>query len=301
MRFQKFLPRSGIHHHKIVLTETTRDIRHMNDRHCRHITENRRPHAVHMFHIGKVSGRLRLSAQDEFHKFVLAGSERELERRVEFFLVAESGIRDRAERLATSAPGTVCGQHLNMARHLGDLAQALVKRAGASLLRALQPRGLLEQIRPTRITDKQKIPAQQRNRFVRSAPMVGHQKHHVLGSVSRRVNGAELDVADAECRAVAQRMVSRQPLGPNTPPKFPTFLGKVEPDIWIGRGEFARPADEIRVDVRFRHRRDPQPLLRRNVTIPVDVPLGVDHHRLAAALAAYEVGILRETGIGYLP
>jgi hypothetical protein len=59
-------------------------------------------------------------------------------------------------------------------------------------------------------------------------------------------------------------------------------------------GELARAAQEVRVDVRLRDRDDAQALARRGGDVAVDVALGVEHDRLAGALAADQVGVLGE-------
>ena len=67
-----------------------------------------------------------MSAENEIHKNLLAFVQSQFESRVEFFLVAESGVRNGAECLAAGASGTMGGEDLHMAGQLGNLAEALI-------------------------------------------------------------------------------------------------------------------------------------------------------------------------------
>ena len=130
-----------------------------------------------------------MSAEDEIHKSLLALVESKLERGVEFFLVAKSGVRNRAECLSAGASGTVRGQHLHMTGQLGNLAKAFIQGAGTLLLRALKSGSLLQQIRATGITYKKEVTAEHGDWLVRSAAVIGDEKNHVLRCVPRRVDG----------------------------------------------------------------------------------------------------------------
>ena len=64
--------------------------------------------------------------------------------------------------------------------------------------------------------------------------------------------------------------------------------------------EFPRAAEVVGVDVGVRDGGDAQVVFFRDLEIAVEIALGIDDHGLTAALAADEVGVLRERGIGDL-
>lgn len=125
---------------------------------------------------------------------------------------------------------------------------------------------------------------------------VGDEITQMLGRVTRGMHRLHGDGADAKVVAVVEKHHVFPLPRPLIPPVRSAFRGQIEGDPGIRR-KLARPADKIRVNVGFRHGGDPQPVRCGNLTITGYVPLGINHQGLTTALAADQVGILRERGV----
>jgi hypothetical protein len=148
--------------------------------------------------------------------------------------------------------------------------------------------------------DEDEIAAQQRDRLVRPAAEVGDQEAQVLRRVACGEQRLELDVADFETIAVFQEAGLGIPFRPFELPVRAAFPGQVGGHA-VALHQFARPAQVVGVDMGLGHRRDLEAVLRRDGEVAVEIALGVDDDGLAAALAADQVSVLRERGVGDLP
>ena len=300
MAFEKLAAGSCVEDDKSGLVQTRGDLIKTHWMHRRKLSKQGRADFVHALHVGEVGGRFGLSAENETHKLLFTFVERQFQGRVEFLLVAESGVCDRAERFSASAPGTVRGQDLHVAWHLRDLAEAFIKGPRALLLSALESSRLFQQVRAPGVSHKKEIAAEHGDRLIRPTAVVCDEKNHMLGRVARRVNGLQFDIADLEGVAVVEGMVAREGFRPLALPVRASFGGEVEFDGCVRGGEFPRSTYEIRVDMSFGNSCDFQPLLFGNFQIAVDVALRIYNNGFTGALAADEIGVLSQGRIGDL-
>src|SRR4051794_27051931 len=91
------------------------------------------------------------------------------------------------------------GIDLDAVGQLGEAAQAVELSLG-SLTR------LDGEVRPSRVADEEAVAGQHEPRLV-AARAVGHGKTAVLGTMSRRVDRADDDVAEHDLRPVLERFV----------------------------------------------------------------------------------------------
>ena len=101
-----------------------------------------------------------------------------------------------------------------MAGKFGDFTKTFVKGLGSNFLCALQSGGLLEKVGTARITNKKKVSAEHGDRLIRTPAMVGNKVNHVLGSVPRRVNGLQFNVANFEAVTISEEVKVRKSCGP---------------------------------------------------------------------------------------
>ncbi len=97
-----------------------------------------------------------------------------------------------------------------------------------------------------------------------------------------------------------KNVTSSTVLRPGRAPACVVALGGEEELRARRLGQASGAGEEVGVDVRLGDVRDGQALLRRDREVAVDVSLGVDDDGLFGALAADEVGVLRELGVGDL-
>ena len=117
----------------------------------------------------------------------------------------------------------------------------------------------------------------------------------MLGRVPRRVEHLELDVTDEERVAILQQARVRVGRVGVLPLRI-AFIGEEELSAGSCR-ELSRSAHEVSVNVRFGHMRHTQPLGFGGGNELLDVAIGVEHDRLAGALAADQIARLRELGV----
>ena len=122
-----------------------------------------------------------------------------LERGVEAALEADRRRRLRAHRRAAQRAGDVTGEDLDAVAELDEAAQA-VEEALGSLLR------LDREVRAAGVADEERVAGEDEPRLV-AARAVDHREAAVLGTVARRVDRAEDDVADLDLRPVVERLV----------------------------------------------------------------------------------------------
>ena len=108
-----------------------------------------------------------------------------------------------------------------------------------------------------------------------------------------------LDVADVEDVAVFEEAGVGISLRPLELPVGPAFCGEIGGRA-VALHQLARAAQVVGVDVGVRDGGDAQVVFRGDLEIAVEVALGIDDDGLAGALAADEVGVLGERGIGDL-
>ena len=110
----------------------------------------------------------------------------------------------------------------------------------------------------------------------------------MLGSMTRRVHGFDLDVANHKRIAIGKAHVIELIL-----PICAPFIGEVHHGT-RHIGELARAAEEVGMDMRFCKVRDAQAFLTSDIDIGVDVALRIDDQAFAGLLAADHVGCVGE-------
>ena len=128
-----------------------------------------------------------------------------LERRVEAALEADGRRRLRAHRGTAERARDVAGEDLDAVTELDEAAQA-VEEALGSLLR------LDREIRRAGIADEERVAGEDEPRLV-AAGAVDHREAAVLGSVTRRVDRPQDDLADLDLRPVVERLVRERRAG----------------------------------------------------------------------------------------
>ena len=203
-------------------------------------------------------------------------------------LVAHRGGGDRAQGLAAGRARAVAGEDLDV---VGE-GQELLLEAGEHLLRAEEAGvhaagGLVQQVRTAQVAGEHEVAGEQVARGVGEGA-VGDQEGQVLGGVARGVHRGHHDVADADLVAVVQAGGLELVL-----PVLPALAGDVDVRAG-GRGQLAGAGEVVGVDVGLGDGGDLHAVLRGHVPVDVDVAAGVDHQRLAGALAPDEVAGLGE-------
>ena len=152
--------------------------------------------------------------------------------------------------------------------------------------------GRLQQIRTSEITDEDEITGHDTDRLVGPSAEVRYQETHVLGRVSRRMECLDPNLTDREDIVVLEELdVVVTGLDPIVLPIRVSLIGQEEFHA-MSVTELAGPREKIGVDVRFSHAHDSEILLRGDLHVAIDVPLGVDNEGLPGLLTADEVGVL---------
>lgn len=120
-------------------------------------------------------------------------------------------------------------------------------------------RSALEEIRPPEITDEDEVASGDAHRFARTAADISDLVAQVLRRVPGRVNGAKVDVANLEGRAVLEQrgvVVSTSGLlmQPLVLPVGIALVGDIDACAFFG--ELAQAAQKVRVDMGVGRRDD---------------------------------------------
>jgi hypothetical protein len=158
----------------------------------------------------------------------------------------------------------------------------------------MHSRRALEQIGTSDIAYEDEVSGERSHRL-RSRGTVGNQQGQVLRRVPRNVNHSELYRPDTETRTITQQCRGR-PRGVSITPVVAPGVGQIQPSTCVV-SQLARAGDEVRMYVRFGDVGNPEPLGLGRLKVRIDVPVGVDHERLATHGAAEEVACLRELGV----
>ena len=259
------------------------------------IAQQRRAFAVDALHTGEIARRLRLAAQQPRAEGRLVA---ELEGRVEQLLVAQRAGGDRAQCLAARAAGAVAGQDEQVIREALQPLNGVKLIARADLLAAGHPGGCLQQVRAADITGEQAVSRENAHRLV-SGARVGEQDAQVLRRVAGRVQRLQANAAQPPLRAIHQQRtaggggIGVLPVRAAHPAQEAVRSG--------GRGQLARTADEIGMDVRLGHLGDAQPFAGRSFKVGGDVARRIDDQCFARRLAAQHIGGLGQRRIVEVP
>ncbi len=256
---------------------------------------------VDALHLREVGGRLRLAGQHGTHELRLVGDR---EPPVEQLLVAQRGLRHRAERLAARRARAVARPELQPVRVLAEALQQPEERARAVLHGVGEARRALQQIRPPHVADEDEVAREGPHGPV-GASGVGDDEGEVLRCVAGRRDHVDAHVAHHERVAVPHEdgvnalravVVGREPVLPVGVPLVREVEGGPRPV-----GELARAGHEVRVDVRLRHVRDAEPLVGRRAHVLLHVAVGVHHQGLASGRTPHQVARLGEAVVVEAP
>ena len=182
-------------------------------------------------------------------------------------LAADGRVRRLADAGAAERAGAVARVHLDV---IVELEQDVEER-GEQLAGEGSHLIVAEQIRPPDRTNEERVAGQDPNRRGGFA----HDDRDVLRRVSRRVQEREDDVADAQLLPMRHFLRRKR-----------RVRSRADNGDGAAGGKLPRPGDEVGVGVGLNRVGELQAPLAGEGRVRVDVPPGIDNHRLAGAIAA---------------
>ena len=206
----------------------------------------------------------------------------ECHRRIESPFITDRRLWNRTERLATRAPRAMRGKNLEVVRQFQKFLRGSCKLSGRAFHHALMTRGSFKKIGSTQISDEDEISAQKTKWFVGTSPEIGDDVAEMFRRVTGRVSCAEFDPTHVESVIISQhhvRKIIRPPRGP-----FVATMSREVQGRTRGFRKCLSSGEEVRVDVRFRHRGDPESVRIRQFEVPIDVSGRVEDDRITRLL-----------------
>ena len=247
----------------------------------------------------KVRRGVRLPLQDEVHEglFFLT---RCAQGRIEADFVANGAAGNGRQCFSAHASGAVAGPDTQVFGQTEYALRGGVEMAGCRLHRIGFSDRRLQKVGPPKVSYKNEIARENPHRFVGARTPVGDFKRKVFGGVTGCVQGAEVHFPDTEAVTVPQqgdRAAVVRPLVLPTRSALARQVGAAP----VTLDEFPASRKEVRVNVCFDHRYDPEVLAMRALHIAVDVALRVNDKGLAGAPASHQIGVLCELRVADLP
>ena len=281
-------PRPNVDHPHAI--EVRAEFGRRGTRGDRNRIEQRHAVTIPFLHTREVERWLGLTAQNALDERFLVGGQRQ--GWIEKPLVADGRLRHGAHGLAAGAAGAMRGPNLKMIRKFEETTGAGDECVRRFVLGSGDACRRLQEIRATEIADEDEVATDHADRGICSAAEIGDQIREVFRRVTRRMHRGESDVSNVERIAVEQYSMVVS-LEPTRLPVVTALAG--DQDACAGLlGELPDTGEEVRVNVGLRRRDDPKSVRGREVDVSIDVPFGIDDDRLTGALAADQIGRLRQ-------